>query len=734
MGRDPKYDILFQPIRIGPKTMRNRFWQTTHCLGPGSERPGTQAFHRAIKAEGGWGAVFTEFCSVHPESDEYPFISARLWDDGDVINLGLMCDMLHKHDTLAGVQLWYGGMHSLCYESREVPRSPTQLPSNVFPSRTPYSAACDEDDIKAIINMYVLAGKRAVDAGFDLLEVSGGDSTMPIQFLDHRYNHRTDAYGGSFENRARFYIELMTALKRACGDEAAITTRFEVDTLIGPGGIEADEDGIRFVEYLHRQGVCDAWSVKIGDYEEWGEDAGPSRWRKSGWMTPFVRQVKGILGDTPVVTNGRYTAPDDMLAVLNNGIGDIIGAARPSIADPFLPNKIDEGRLDDIRECIGCNMCVSKFNQVAQVNCTQNATAMEEYRRGWHPEKFERTKQPCSVLVVGGGPAGLECARVLGERGHDVHLREAEDELGGHWKWVSRLPRLNEWSRVITYRDVQLRKMSNVEVHLGVGTMTADDVLSYGADKVVIATGSHWHTLGMGAETHAPIPGADASLPHVLTPEQVMAGKPVGDRVVILDGDGHFMGVALAEMMAEQGKDVTIVTNMSEIAEYGVFTMDVMNNKRMMFNAGIKQYRNHWGERIEPGKITLFYLYRHGAELLGPNAGGIPRPESKAVMDLPCDSVILVTSRVSNDSLYRELRARRDEWAAEEVQGVYRIGDCHAPRQLHNAIFDGHRLAREFDSPHPQHPLPWIRERQIWGAPTYPALGDERPIVEPSVW
>lgn len=172
--------------------------------------------------------VFTEYCSIHPESDEYPWTSARLWDEGDVINLRYMCDMAHKHNSLAGVQLWYGGLHSPNLESREVGRSPSNLPSNMFPSRTIYGTQMDEDDIKAVQNMYLLAAKRAEQAGFDLLEVSGGDSTIPIQFLEPRYNHRTDKYGGSLENRARFYIELMTKLKRELGDRCAITTRFDV--------------------------------------------------------------------------------------------------------------------------------------------------------------------------------------------------------------------------------------------------------------------------------------------------------------------------------------------------------------------------------------------------------------------------------------------------------------------------------------------------------------------------
>ncbi len=231
-------------------------------------------------------------------------------------------------------------------------------------------------------------------AGFDLLEVSAGDDTLPIQFLEPRFNRRTDHYGGSFANRSRFFIELLHALKRALGDRCGITTRFEMDTLHGPEGVEAHEDGVRLLELFRREGVVDAVALKIGDYAEWGEDAGASRFRKSGWMTPFIKQGKSILGpDIPVVGNGRLTSPDDMVALIRAGVLDIIGAARPSIADPFLPTKISEGRLEDIRECIGCNICVSKFQQGGQIMCTQNVTIGEEYRRGWHPEKFTPTAE-----------------------------------------------------------------------------------------------------------------------------------------------------------------------------------------------------------------------------------------------------------------------------------------------------------------------------------------------------
>src|SRR5277367_1726236 len=326
MSRDPKHDVLFEPVTIGPKQLRNRFWQTSHCAGPGAERPGAQAHLRGMKAEGGWGAVFTEFCSIHPESDEYPYTSARIWDQGDVLNMGYMCEVTHKYGSLAGIQLWYSGGNAPSLESREFGRAPSQWLSPIFATRSVYGCEMDDSDIRAVINMYVEAGKRAEQAGFDLLEVSAGDDTLPMQFLEPRFNNRTDEYGGSFANRSRFFIEMLHALMRALGAGCGITTRFEIDTLHGSEGVEAHEDGVRMLEQLRSEDVIDAVALKIGDYAEWGEDAAVSRFRKSGWMTPFIKQGKAILGTgIPVVGNGRLTSPDDMDALIRAGALDIIG-------------------------------------------------------------------------------------------------------------------------------------------------------------------------------------------------------------------------------------------------------------------------------------------------------------------------------------------------------------------------------------------------------------------------
>ena len=724
MARDPKYDPLFEPIKLGPKTMKNRFYQTPHCNSAGSDQPGVQAGFRGMKAEGGWGAINTEACSIHPECDLNPFILARLWDEGDVKNLRPMCDALHKHEALAGAQLYYAGSHANNYLTRSVPHGVSEGPSDAEPRS--YGAEADLDDIRYLVNMHVEAAKRAEQAGFDIVYLYAADSMISVQFFTPFYNRRTDQYGGSFENRIRFSQEVLEETKKAVGGSCALAVRFSIDMLEGPGMIEAEDEGCKYVEHLDKAGLVDLWDFKIGAYAEWGEDLATSRFQKSNHELGYIKEVRKV-AKAPMLTVGHLTSPDEMVDNLNKGYYDIIAATRASIADPFLPNKIDEGRPEDIRECIGCNMCVSRWEMGgALIVCSQNATAMEEYRRGWHPEKFEKTKDPCSVLVVGGGPSGMECARVLGERGYDVHLREASAELGGHIKDVQRYPGLSEWGRIVSYRQGQLDRLKNVEVHTGVGDMTADEVLGYGADKVVLAQGARWATDGFSGMTMAPLENVDASMPQFATPDQVMAGKEVGERVLVIDGDGFITGIGMAEMMADQGKQVTVVTQNDSMYDYGHSTGEGANIHRMVHEKGITDYSMHWIEKIEVGnsiKVRAYYLYRDGyRRATGPETGTMRRRAGTEVTEFDVDSVILCTSRIPNSELYRELKARRTEWNDEGIQAVYRAGDCYAPRLLPETIFDGHRLAREFESADPQRALPYIRERQIWGQETFPKL------------
>lgn len=720
MARDPKHDILFEPIQIGPKTLRNRFYQVPHCIGAGSDKPGFQAAHRSVKAEGGWAAMNTEYCSINPESDDTHRLSARIWDEGDVRNLKAMTDEVHKYGALAGVELWYGGAHAPNMESRATPRGPSQYASEF--ETLSYCKEMDLSDIAQVQQYYVDAAKRSRDAGFDIIYVYGAHSYLPLQFLNPYYNKRTDKYGGSLENRARFWLETLEKVKQAVGHECAIATRFGVDTIYGPGQIEGEVDGQRFVEMADH--LVDLWDITIGDIAEWGEDAGPSRFYQQGHTIPWVKLVKEV-SKKPVLGVGRYTDPEKMIEIVTKGYADIIGCARPSIADPFLPQKVQEGRYDDIRVCIGCNVCISRWEIGGPpMICTQNATAGEEYRRGWHPEKFRQTKSKDSVLIVGAGPSGSEAARVLMESGYTVHLTDTAEKIGGHLNQVTTLPGLGEWSYHRDYRETQINKLvkknRESQVALGQKPMTADDVLQYGADKVIIATGSSWNTDGTNCLTHEPIPGADASLPDQLSPEQVMEGKKqIGKRVVILNADTYFMAPSLAEKLATNGHEVTIVSGV-HLAHYMHFTLEYPNMMRRLHELNVEELGDHFCSRIEPGRLEIYNVWGDGSKRTYRGPGVSPRNANTTHRWLEFDSLILVTGRHSECKLWNELKARESEWAENDIKGMYLIGDAEAPRLIADATFTGHRVAREIEEGNPQIALPYKRETIAWGTPHMP--------------
>jgi dimethylamine/trimethylamine dehydrogenase len=356
--------------------------------------------------------------------------------------------------------------------------------------------------------------------------------------------------------------------------------------------------------------------------------------------------------------------------------------------------------------------------------CTQNATAGEEYRRGWHPEKFAECGSNDSVLVVGAGPSGSECARVLMQRGYTVHLVDQADKIGGHLNSVVTLPGLGEWGYHRDYRETQIAKLLKKNRHsqlaLGQKPLTADDVLDYGAEKVVIATGAHWVGDGTNCLTHDPIPGADASQPDQLTPEQVIAGKkPIGKRVVILNADTYFMAPSLAEKLAAAGHEVTIVSGV-HLANYMHFTLEYPNMMRRLHELGVHELGDHFATRIEPGRIQIYNIWGDGSRRTYKGAGQLPRDANKTHRWLEFDSLVLVTGRRSNDGLYRELKQRQGEWDGKGIKAVYLIGDAEAPRLIADATFTGHRVAREIEEKNAQIPLPYKREVAVWGTPHKP--------------
>jgi dimethylamine/trimethylamine dehydrogenase len=686
---DPNHEILFEPVRIGPKTLRNRFYQVPHCSGFGTEKPWTQAAHRGVKAEGGWAAVSTEYAPFSPDSDEAPLVAARFWDQDDMRALRLMTEAAHEHGALAGLELHHTGAHAPNTQTRLASIAPSQLASDLVPHVVPKEM--EIADIGRVVDGWAQAAVRARDCGFDIVYVYGAHSYLPMQFLSPFYNKRSDAYGGTLKDRARFWLETLEGVRDAVGEACAVVTRIAVDAL-GPAGIHLEE-ALQFVNLA--DDLVDLWDVNVGSIASWSKDSGTSRYFDEGYQLEWTGGIRQATAK-PIVGVGRLTSPDRMASIVRSGAWDLIGAARPSIADPFLPQKILDGRTDEIRECTGSNVCIMKVDGSGHLGCIQNATAGEEHRRGWHPERFSvASNATIGVLVVGAGPAGMECAVTLGRRGFDaVHLVEGSDDIGGRMRWVRRLPTLGDWGRIVDHRKVMLSKLRNVEVVTG-RRLSAEDVRDYGAQIVVVATGSRWSGEGLQSATHEPIDGASASLPHILTPEQVMDGKrPAGSRVVVYDAEGYFVGPGIAELLTTAGFAVDLVTSLDVISPISDLTLEGPMLRQHLHEAGVTMHRGVTVLAVEPGLVS-------------------GEDEFEEPWAVEADGLVLVTQQVSDDALYRQLAADADAWAETGIEDVYRIGDCVAPRMISEAIFDGHRLAREIDAPDPAIALPFDRERNV---------------------
>ena len=687
MSRNPRYDILFESVRIGPVTAPNRFYCTPHALGTGNAMPHTRAAMRAIRAEGGWGVVNTGYCSIHPSSDDAPLPYARLWDDEDIAVHALMVDAVHRHGALAGVELWHGGGGT----GNRMTRMPMLSASGIAGESTypgwmnlARSRPMDKRDIRDFRRWHVDAAKRARSAGFDIVYIYSGMSFGPYQFLLPWVNRRTDEYGGSLENRVRLTREILEDLKEAVGDECAVALRFSTDELVRVPGEHMESEAHEIVSML--ADLPDLWDLKSAS---WVVETASARFTEEGAQEPNVSFAKPLTSK-PVVGVGRFTSPDAMVSQVRRGILDLIGAARPSIADPFLPAKIDEGREDEIRECIGCNICVSGYHDCVPVRCTQNPTMGEEWRRGWHPERVPPGDPDTGVLVVGAGPAGLECAHILGRRGFSVTVAEAGKELGGRVTAESKLPGLATWARVRDYRTHLIRSMPNVDVFRD-SPLTARDVIDFGSDHAVIATGAKWTTEILGGNGY-PCAGFEGQA--VFTPDDVLAGATLEGPVVVYDFDHYYMGGCLAELLRGRGHEVTLATNANAVSAWTFMNNELAEIRSRMIELGIRIELETLVTGFVDGLVELTSIYR-----------------DRTVRTVECGALVVVGVRQADDRLYRDLVADGDALGRAGIASVRSIGDCRAPGAIVHAVYSGHECARTIDGADEAEALRWERPK-----------------------
>jgi dimethylamine/trimethylamine dehydrogenase len=671
MNNEQPYSVLFESVKIGPVTTNNRFYQVPHCCGMGHLRPRAHAAMRSIKAQGGWGVVSTEEAEIHPTSDLSPYAEQRIWDAKDIPALRLMTDAVHKHGALAAIELTHSGNHSANLYSRLPALSPVDQSIDLIYPRQ--ARRMNKKDILEFRRWHRQAAINAKAAGFDIVYVYAGHGmSLAQQFMLPEINTRSDDYGGSIENRVRLTRELLEDTKEAIGDTCAVAFRFAVDELKGIDGMQFDEEGRAVVELLAE--MPDLWDVNVSD---WSNDSQTSRFEiNEGYQVPYIEFVKSLTSK-PVVGVGRLTSPDLMARLIKQQTIDLIGAARPSIADPFLPNKIKEGKIDEIRECIGCNICVSSDNLSVPIRCTQNPTMGEEWRRGWHPEKIKPRKTEQAALVVGSGPAGLECSMQLARRGYHVILSEGASELGGRVLLESDLKGLSAWKRVVDNRVYEIQQKTNIEIYRE-SELTLSHIYELDINNIFIATGSNWRVDGIGRSRRKEITGLDNI--QVLTPtDAIRKQDSIKDPLVIYDDDQGYLAGVIADHLSSLGHNVTFVTPASIVSPWTVSTLEQQRIQKSLLNQNVNIISNKIISSVNGDNLEMRCIYTNEAT------------------ELACKTLILVTERLPNITLYQQLVQQAHIDSDAPKRHLELIGDALAPGLIVDAVFSGHLAAENFE-------------------------------------
>jgi 2,4-dienoyl-CoA reductase-like NADH-dependent reductase (Old Yellow Enzyme family)/thioredoxin reductase len=657
------FEHLFSPIRIGKIDIRNRIFQPAHTTGFAEKGLPTDRLLRyyEARARGGVGLIVQESLAVSPYGHCQPDGTAHEYREEVVPLLRSIGEAVHAHGAKIFLQLWHCGNLSTSFHMGRPGQCSSGIPNPLI-GECP--VAMGIDDIRQTVRNFVEASLRARDAGYDGVEFNFGHGSLIQQFLSPSQNVRDDEYGGSPENRMRFGMQAIAAVRQAIGPHFVVGLRASGDEFMAEGyGLE---DAKAFFSMWARSGNLDYLSVTAGAAKS-GAYAIPPMMIPPRAMVYLAAEVKQVV-NLPVFTAIRINNPVTAEQIIRNNEADMVGMARALICDPDLPRKAREGRLEDIRQCIACNQgCWERFCHKEPITCVQNPEAGFEGRRKITPAG-ERKK----VLVIGGGCAGMEAAVVAHQRGHHAILCEKTGELGGAIRMMAMAPNRQEFGQAVRFLKHELQRLS-VEVWLH-ADMTADAVLKENPDVVIVATG------GLVIENPSPEnvgPGSAIELTagtHVLTVEDVLRRKAeCGQQVVVADYQNYFKGLVAAEVLADQGKEVTVVMpsprRLFTGNPYNVELITLGIQLQSLKTKGVNLVRDHQVKKAAPGRVTIRDVFT-GAE-----------------QELPADSLVLSYWRKSNNELYSRLKGR--------IRQLYRIGDALAPRLLMDAIHEGYRIATQ---------------------------------------
>jgi 2,4-dienoyl-CoA reductase-like NADH-dependent reductase (Old Yellow Enzyme family)/thioredoxin reductase len=638
------FENMFKPIKIGNMELKNRFvvppMVVSLCNEDGTITDRFIKYHEE-KAKGGFGLIITENYAISNQGKGFQYMGC-LWNDRHMKSNKALTEAIHKYDTKIAVQLIHAGRETSSALTGENIVAPSAIPDPVI-GEMPHELSVSE--IKEIISQFSEAALRAKKAGFDAVEIQGAHGYLINQFMSPFSNKRVDEYGGTLINRVKFALEIVEDIKRKVGNDYPIMFRISADELIENG--LTIEDTKVIVRLLELAGVC-AIDVSIGVYQSGFYITAPAA-VKHGWESDYAKEFKSVVS-IPVISSGRINNPLLAESIIESGKADLIGMARASLCDPDLPNKVKEDRLEDIIECIGCRQgCSGNLSKSIPVNCVLNPRTGNEEKM-----KIVEAKEKKKIIVVGGGPAGMEAAIVAKKRGHEVHLYEKENELGGQLLYASVPPSKSEITSFIVWQKNQLRKLG-VNVHIGI-EINENMLEKECPDHIIMSTGAK--------ASIPPINGIETG--NVVYANDVLASMSnVGNNIAVIGGG--LVGAETAEHLARHNKKVTLIEIQDSIAkdaEEGVryFLLKALDE------LNVKIFTNTTVKEILKKEILL-------------------NMDNEELKLNNFDTIVIATGSKANNKLYN--------FISSKYSNISLIGDAKEVRGILEAVNEGYKCALE---------------------------------------
>jgi len=670
-----EYKYLFQPLKVGNLVLQNRVIFGPHVTNhwPNHLPDDRTVAYYEERAKGGVGMIIIGASPVDETANYAPFVQCGLWSDDCIPGLRKIADATHKHGTPLCVQLVHPGIHQEPEYDPDghVAVAPSEIPAIEIPFNIPKELSVDE--IHEIQDKFAAAAERAQKAGLDGVEIHGAHGYLLSAFLTPLKNKRTDQYGGSLENRARFLLEVMSKVRERVGPDFVVGCRISSSDMID-GGVEP-EDIAKVAAMMEAADNMDFLHVSVGLYRSMSVMI-PSHVSglEPGYQADLTAEIKAAMKSTPVFMVGRINDPMLVDRLIADGSADACIIVRELIAEPEFVNKARENRIDDIRPCAYWNQsCLAHIFMGMRVGCQMNAAAGNELKLG--KDTLVKAATPKRLLIVGAGPAGLETARVAIERGHQVTIFEKGTETGGQLNMMARMPGRSEVRNWMDWLLRQVESSGKGDIRLGseITAENIDEILAAEApDEIIVATGARAAADGRSSVTTEPIPGHD--LPHVFTYEDLLGAEPAGEigkRVLIVDELADRIAPGIAQMLADAGHDVEIMTRWPSIGHESLVRWgDLAPVYEALDELGVQTTTDSWLGSIEAGYVTAFNIY------------------SMREWQIDVDTVIFSTMKYANNALAKLIGDRANV-------PVHLVGDAIAPRQVADAVADATKLAYE---------------------------------------